>query len=1211
MSAPYNSGRISADTQPSTTSSTTLFSRTAKPSQRDGEDSFPRKPAAGMRPNESNTTGADGAHSTLGQDLATRRQRTRWSGGFLLESSFSSGPRYQHGLHVEGGIHKGKRGLQNHGEDERVETKKIRAKRQLSPNSLALSQEVQDEQRNLSTVNYRDYGGAHGSSIDRIHVGKTRQSMSQPLSSERASSSNAAPQRQTIDPNQLVHMALNLSESRKRNVGAGQILPSQPRHSSGVQREDSFSNHGPGSSLRQYLNEQRRVSRNISPMGGKSSPSHNVSSSMQRSGSIAFTGSQTINISPATRARVEKARTYIELSIEYLRLLQHLPPLKPDASAPGNFVITSNNVPGSPQAQLTRLPSYAGKQHDLGRAYNPLQYIRNRRTRARERRGLDHPPEDFLDVEQVQEWIDRVEQQSERPDYRKVDAVQLPKYHADHATTLHPSKAPKPHKTWTFAPEELLADAFWLEQADNKMLVENRHGRRIFSPRETERGDFLAPRMSKESLDKRRRSWVDNIIVDPGTDNESDKGSERGRRLRLLPVLRTDSPRAGKHARRGSRLRNKEDSDSSDSDEGSRRRPRFGADPEQNIGPLTLLLEQQAKATQTRSPPVREPDTPDKWGRKENDLVEQVVLRDSFDVSRSENGNDYAKNHGDVKYPQKSQKNLAFVVDEIDPRSSIEDWDSTAPNTPFQPKRFPHIGSDLSPPPSRAGSETKKVKRSKLNPFYVQDHNSEYKHDLRPGSSGTDRNRGSRQPSEETKDEKHIGASILAAPGAVKNLLTHRKNDSVNSLQSPDKLQRRETQEPHSAVTRFLKGVKHEGSKVGEFIFRRDRADDSDADTVSDRHSLDFDTDASLKSKRAKRPAISRTATADTARSVSGNKAGRGHLELPSFRPVHETSFGDGNASDSEHHITRQARERKNSRSPRFDRLAPPRMDLGTLSGYSSDRSLKPSRSHSQDRIQQALARPGAGNLPGLFPTALRQANLPDRQRSSSRPTLDGKRHWSITDDDQHQLQHKKKADDVTQADIARVQALFLCSGVKAKELERRSHTPRSSPPGFLVRAADTAKVKLYAVPCKEEHVLAARILVKELEASTKSLQTSLETFRDKAIKELASKISVLHSTVESDLMPRILQSSEEAVQITSEVSGQGSLKVKEVSDDIDRMLRARRRRMRYLRGFGWMLVEWALVAVMWWLWLIVVLVGLVKRVFGLGWGILRWLLWL
>jgi hypothetical protein len=285
-------------------------------------------------------------------------------------------------------------------------------------------------------------------------------------------------------------------------------------------------------------------------------------------------------------------------------------------------------------------------------------------------------------------------------------------------------------------------------------------------------------------------------------------------------------------------------------------------------------------------------------------------------------------------------------------------------------------------------------------------------------------------------------------------------------------------------------------------------------------------------------------------------------------------------------------------------------MDLGTISGNSSPGTLSPTRSHSQERIKEVLARPG-GNIGGLFPTALRNAEASNRQRSSSRPTLDGNRHWSIADEDDHVLHRKNNPNIVTQADIARVRALFLCSGVKASEITRRAHTSRSPAPDFLLRAAATSKTQLYPVPRKEEHVLAARILVKDLESSTKALQTSLEGFRDKAIQRLSNQISALQSTADSNLMPRILEGGDQAVHITSEVAGQGPLRVKQITDEIDRMIRARKRRMRWIRGFGWMLVEWALVAVMWCVWLIVVLVGSVKKVIGVGLGVVRWLLWL
>jgi hypothetical protein len=1199
MSASSSHGRPSGDSDRWTTSSHTYIASNSGAYTDHGEGSSSPRRSQDFRPGTgaANDVGSSTSGSLLArdsvheEDFARRKQRVRRSGGFLLDSHFASGPRQRHGSHEPHRDEaKGKRSSRHHGSHDKDAT------------SSPLSREVQ-------SIEFADSQDAHD---ERIRVGKTRKSAydMQPTAHDRDPSPNTAQPRQAIDPNQLVHMALNLSESRRRHISTGQLLAPQSRVGSASQREGSFSNYGAGGSLKQYLNEQRRTSRNISPMGARSSPTRHMSTSMQRSGSLAFPASQNFNPSPATLARAEKARAYIELRMEYLRLLDYLPPLKPDANNPGNFVFSSSSVPGSPQAQLTRVPSHAGKQHELGRPYNPLQYIRNRRSRARERVTLDHSSEEFDDVEQVREWVDRVEQHAKRVGYRRDDAVQLPKIHHDHEVGPAPSKPARPHKGWIFSPQELLADAHWLEQGDNKLLVENRYGRRVFpTPKEVQPKDFLSPRVSKEYPANRRKSWIDglpSIAVDHTTGDESDKGSERGRKRRLLPALRTDSPRGGKHSRRGSRLRSHDDTDSSESESETRKRKtRIVTDPYHNTGPLALLLEQQARESQSMSPPDFTPDTPNKWGRNGEVTSDSKPSRDSLEVPRPTNGFAYMKERGNFKMPPRARKALTLSIDDTEPRSSFDDQDSTAPNTP-QAKRFPHIGSDISPPPSRSGSQTRKAKRGKFNNiFHSHEHSDDHKHESRPDSAGTDRKARSRQTSEETPDDKHIGTAILAAPGAVMNLLGHRKNDSVSSLPSPDKLRRRDTQEPHSAVTRFFKGVKNEGTKVGDIIFRRDRADDSDADTVSDRNSVNFDDDVPTKAKHTKRQPMKRTNTAGTDGSVTSKD--RGHLDLPSFRPIHTIPDED---SDYEHHISRQAREQKNSRSPRVDRLQPPRMDLGTISGNSSTGDLTLTQSHSQERINQVLARPG-GDMAGLPPTGLRNAQGSNRQRSASRPGLSG-RHWSIADgDDSSADRTNNNANVVTQADIARVRALFLCSGVKAREINRRAHSVRDPPPDFLSRAAATSKTKLYPVPRKEEHVLAARILVKDLESSTKALQSSLESFRDKAIQQLTNQIAALQSTVDSDLMPRILESGDQAVRITSDVSGQGPLQVKQITDDIDRMIRMRKRRMRWIRGFGWMLVEWALVAFMWCLWLIVVLVGSVKRVFGMGVGVIRWLLWL
>lgn len=1250
MSAPSSDGRHSVSSEPSAASSHTLNSRHSGAFVDNVQGSASQRPSpARSRHNSGAENGALNTGSSLSieateeQDFAHRRQRNRRSAGFLLDSSFAGGPRSRqpyNSPHTED--KKGKRSsFHSHGSVKNGREARLELGSGASTRS-PLSREVRITDQDGADRNLRDdSANVQEDGSGGLRVAKARNNVHSTPSTahDRGSEPDEGAPRPAFDPNQIVHMALNLSESRKRNLSAGQLLVPPPQVSSGAPQDGSFRSCGAGSSLRQYLNEQRRASRNISPVGGRSSPSgmRYMSSSVQRSGSLFIQG-RPFDPSDATLARRDKARAFFELRMEYLRLLDFLPPLKPDSSAPGNFTVTANNMPGSPHAQLTRIPSYAGKQYELGRPYNPLQFLRNRRTRARERKTLDHPPEEFTDVNLVRDWVDRVERAATYPDYRQQDGVSLPELHGNHGTQSAPTKSSRPHMVWMFTAEELLADAHWLEIGDNKTVIEDRHGRKVFPPKEPQKQDFLQPRASKEYPEKRRKSWADGlpgVAADPATGDESDGASERGRKRRLLPTFRAESPRQKKHVRGSSSQQSRSYSNSSDSDSDAQqqrsRKPRRVIDVNNNTGPLELrmreLMEEEAKEAQTKSksPAIFTPDTPDKWGRVQEGAPDNYAPRSSLEVPGSANGSTNANASFGLKLPPKNRTDPALSIDPSkEPRCSFDDLDSTAPSTPVHPRPFPHIGTDLSPPPSRDGSVTRKPRKGRLDIFRSDDSTKGAKHEHKADfdSTSSDKKLSSRQASEDTEEGNGFGSTIWAAPGAVKNLLGHRKNDSVSSLQSPEKEPKKEAKEPKeppSAVTRFFKGVKSEGSKVGEFIFRRDRPpEDSETDTASDRNiaiASDSDSDGGFGVREGRhRPDLARSTTAQTAGSVTSKRNGHYHLELPSFRSSTLTQNPEdpAYATDSyvpDHPITRQARDRANSRSPRFDRLAPPRMDLH---GISASSPSSPSRS--QERISKILARPGGVGHGGLPHTALADAQASDtnRQRSSSRPTLEGKRHWSITDEDEKILHRKVTPTIIAQADVARVRALFLCSGIKAKEIARRAHAvrPRSQPAPFLVRAAKTANAELIPVSKKEEHVLAARILVRFLESSTQALQASAEEFRDSTVKELASMITTLKSRVESDLFPRVRNSADEAVKITSEVSSNAPLSVKQISDEVDRMLRMRRRRMRWVRRVGWMLVEWMLLGFMWFVWLIVVILGSVRRVFGFGFKVVRWLLW-
>ncbi|PSN70186.1 hypothetical protein BS50DRAFT_571475 [Corynespora cassiicola Philippines] len=1184
-------GRPSLSSEPSVTSSQTLNSRDSGTYDDNGEGSSTQRSSLVEE-----------------RDFAHPRQRVRRSGGFLLDSNFAAAPRSRQS-HVPAAPLADK-------------SKAKRSSRQRSGNGSALQSSPLSRE-----VRVADQGGSNG----EVKVAKTRKSGAEP---------DGAAQAQAIDPNQIIHMALNLSESRRRNLTAGHLVVPQSRVGSVTQQDSSFRGQSGGSSLRQYLNEQRRASRNISPSGGLGSPSgaRHMSASMGRSGSMSLQG-QSFNPSEATLARRDKAKAYIELKMEYLRLLEFLPPLKPDSTAPGNFIVSANNVPGSPHAQLTRTPSHAGKQHELGRPYNPLQYIRNRRSRARERKTLDHAPEEFLDVHHVRDWVERVENEAKSPRYRHQNGTTMPKFHEDHVGEEGPTKPPRPHMGWVFTPEELLADAHWLEQGDNKTVIEDRYGRKVFVPKELHKPDFLSPRESREYPDRRRKSWVEGLpgaSNDPTTGDESEHGSERGRKRRLLPAFRAESPKHKKRGWSSSRPQSGAHSDSSDSDSDSvknrSRKTRKLPDINDNTGPLELrireIMENEAREAHSKSPAVASPDTPDKWGVGHSELADHRDSRVSLDVTGAREGSTTTESLQTFKIPPRHRADPSLSVDPIkEDRPSFEEPVSAITDAHHDYKFFSPHADDFSPPQSRDASVSRKHKKSKIPDIFRSDDSTKnYRHERRHDSdlASPEKKHSSRQASEEIEGNG-IGTAILAAPSAVKSLLTHRKNESMSSLHSPesehkkDAKEHKEHREPASAVTRFFKGVKSEGSKVGEFIFRRDRpADDSDSETASSDSSANgSDSDeGSGKTERKTRPTFARSNTAETMGSVTSKKNGRYHLDLPSFRSANHNQSEDENAyatDYSEHHITRQAQQRAKDRPSRFDQLAPPRMDLRSISATSST-SVSRAESPERNRINKVLARAGgvgSGGLPVTPLARLEHSEATLRPRSTSRPTLEGKRHWSITDDNGNVLHRKAPLNVVTASEVARIRALFLCSGIKAREIAQRAHMQRREPASFLIRAAKTANAELIPVKRKEEHVLAARILVHSLEASTQALHNSAEAFRENTVRDLTAMIGELKADVEADVFPRVRDGGDEAVRITSDVSGAAPLAVKQITDEIDRMLRVRRRRMKWIRKVGWMLVEWMLLGVMWWLWFLVVVLGFVKRVFGVGWGVVRWLLWI
>ncbi|KAF2402719.1 hypothetical protein EJ06DRAFT_519751 [Trichodelitschia bisporula] len=589
----------------------------------------------------------------------------------------------------------------------------------------------------------------------------------------------AAQPASAIDPAQIVSMALNLSESRRRNFSAGHLLPppspnprrvtSAAQHAANTAKlQGSYQGQSAGGNLRHHLQHQRQP-RNVSPENRRHGVSRHSSNAYPTPGFLDSAGSARAvpdfqyHFSAATLARAEKARQAIELSLEFRRLLQYLPQLKPDHSAPGNFLLATSSVPGTAGVDLSRTLSSSSYRHDLGRTYNPLQLIRNRKLRARTRNPLNPDIDYWEDSARVREWVDAVEDAARRPGYRGDDTVILPPYPVDGEIIRADegpvrghrrnegsiSKPKRPRMDWFTCPSELLADAYWLEQGHNKALIEDKAGARIFPQKRSL--ESLRPRASHES----RRSHSGSVHLSTGSvDDETDPEAHAQRgRIRPLGTHSRDNSRGIKGVFHRARARSRSADALSSSDEGSNatgRRHRLSDDEAQALDPLEKRLTNFLAGTAAASgagahqdgSPLLSPGTPNKWG---------------------------ADLHDGAVRPERSPARIGIVEPPGD--------DASAPGSPAEARQLT--------PPSRRISPVRK-KLPKL-PFIRTD--------------GDDTDGSSRHPSGESPQPLPATRTSLDLPG--RKLFPTRTNDSLSSL---PRVPKSKSKEPQSAVRRFFKG---------------------------------------------------------------------------------------------------------------------------------------------------------------------------------------------------------------------------------------------------------------------------------------------------------------------------------------------------------------------------------------------------------------------
>ena len=1015
-----------------------------------------------------------------------------------------------------------------------------------------------------------------------------------------------------LDPTQLVQMALSLNEGRRRYASTGLNVPAPNADTRRVRSAGAAQiNVAPGSPLGNDENVSLGVPE-VPDVSSESaqSPHHarlayeNDNDSQDMSGLQERELSVQYQFSPATLARAEKARTFFELYHEYYRLLEYLPPMKPK--------------------QSSSVDSTA-----LGRQYNPLQSLRNRRTRTRERRPLLPAPSAFENVPQVREWLDDVEDSLDSTDnLAETNNIPMPPFASmtqernfsgpnsirGHRRT--DTVSPKMEWTesgWTIAPMELFADTVWSEDPNNKHHLEDRRGRKIYAALPRISLDRRASMVHESSPPVQRRGRSATVGSTNVADGESDAHQPRKRKFLSIHRVEDDVlKRLPWHRRRS--VDSVEDSDVSDTAV-RQKSPKARYDPAgENIGPLVRRMQEiMDKEGASGSPELI---SPGKW----NDLPQSAQGNPSARASPSSGAELSSPLRRQRPRPLEFQRSRSYSEgnDASRPVSMADDTDSPAPNTPAIKSAVPTMGMRLSPPHAEDRSATswsaqKFLGRSSRQSSPERPLTTETT-DFAPGASTTSI---TRQTDEDSPEGLRKSFESWSRPSFLRQ---HKTNESVDEGSGTSNGQ---PKAPSRGMSRLLKAgrigdlVRTESSRFGDRLRRKDQEESLKR---SDSHE-----DSGTITEGEEDQAPKRTSN-DSLRPEGRTERPKYHMQLPSFRPTNSTDDISSMDPITQQQTARKAQSRFNlqNRLP-LSRIIVPGSDRGKSSSAETgedDRSDTPSQTHKRGnsvrlflpkRTRSTMTtNQGPGNVPPETPVRAQDGSpTPGLKRAATDKDKQafnrGRRHWSIAD------QSKTQAPDeqvVTPQDVARVKALFLSSGIKAHELCLRSSSISDIKPRFLTSVAEKSGEDITRITKRQEFVVAAELWSRMIETSMKASQTKLDGFREKSAQQTRTRIEQLRQKAAEQLTMRVHETADEADAFAIDLNTHQTLAVKQVNDAIDEMIRKRRRNLKLVKKVGWTLLEWVLLGVMWWLWfLVVVWRSLRDAVMGVVRGV-RWVLW-
>lgn len=1006
------------------------------------------------------------------------------------------------------------------------------------------------------------------------------------------------PSQAELDSAQLVHTALSLRESRR--VASQRSFPRSTPPRLAPMPDSSTSND-----LRKQL-KQRRASqpgiKAIVPSQRAVSGPRISHSSRQPTFDIAQDSTYQYHFSASTLARAQKAKQSLELMAQYRRLLEVLPPLSPRYNRP-----VASTPPGSPLSATKVFSWNSANRNVLGRKYNPLQYIRNRKVRARERRVIDGEHQGFGDTDEVRLWVDKIYQDNALSTSRNGEH-RMPPFPGADALTQSAPRARRARVDWFIEPCDIIADAYWLELDDNRELIEDRNWHKIFLH------DLSRP-MSRQLDEAEDQGTFQPLApMQPASSNEAPGSHARGESLAYTGTVR----RSKDHTKDLGQWISQDENDSSKPRSKHSASELSESEHEKQNGTITNR-NVRASTSASQNPPMEEQMlemiAQDDENREASEIpateIGHLVPPSMITPERNANSKPSSRfqsrrgslaEHSDSDHKTALEKlrttsppRFRFGHHKESTPPSNADPDSSLPTSPEMRAHKSHTD----PPPELDIAPWSRPTSPTRNPIskirhILHEKSSDAHADSSPSGPETETSfqDNTQSPESTTQDGSHV--DIKRSSTTLESSRGHHRNGSL-----------RHRHDDTVGLRGIFKGhtIRGSVSKIGDILRKKDGGGETGPEDSDDSDS-DHDRGRPRKSTSGSRPAVKHA--------QENEKKPEKHF-LDTMPEFHHAPNALARSSSQDNH--KEPSMDPTTRKKSGELLSPPPMGI-----RSSSSSVSPQRKGS-GLLESDFSE--AESVQSRMLEGIRDANtrlnsvisIPDYDTSHRKS-----RQWSIADD-RHLHPDRTR---LSRRDVARLRTLVLSSGIKAMEINRRAnqkHKPFA--PGatkdtsgipwsdMQKLCANEAKQVDRHVPFYEMYSIAAQSLSLSIQMSGQRWQASMDRFRNATSPELHRRIGSVRSRLGDDLSEIARKATDEADATSKNLALDQPLKVKHVIDIIEKMLRKRRRRLRWVRRALWLSVEWLVVGFMWYVWFVVTIL----RVFvGIGTGVwqgVRWMLWL